>query len=279
MIEEVLTKYGPVNRFWFDGTTGYPAGMSLTDLWDQVYSTIRKVSPATLISPYVARGNVAGRSSDDHVGQTQVPWRCLRRGRGLVRLHKQRSLSFLAFFVFFLHQKEKKREKRKEEKERKKKRRNDESIKQEKRFSLKAIDQGTQHVWKDRFLQMSQNRNRWILSPFFLFLSFFLSFFFLFPFPFPFPFPFLFFSFLFLSFLFFSFFLSFFLSFFFFCLQGPSPNSSDISGCGSPDAKGRFFYPTEMHGVTVQMGPDGNTDAMPTYCTYVSPCVAHILAC
>ena len=25
------------------------------------------------------------------------------------------------------------------------------------------------------------------------------------------------------------------------------------------------FHPTEMHGITIQEGPDGNTDAFPTY--------------
>jgi hypothetical protein len=30
------TADGPVNRFWFDGTSSYPKGMNITDLWEQV---------------------------------------------------------------------------------------------------------------------------------------------------------------------------------------------------------------------------------------------------
>lgn len=36
MVREVLTRYGPVNRFWFDGTVGVPDGTNLTELWDRV---------------------------------------------------------------------------------------------------------------------------------------------------------------------------------------------------------------------------------------------------
>jgi alpha-L-fucosidase len=56
MLREVLTSYGPVNRFWFDGTTGYPKGTDVNELWRRAYETIRDVSPATMISPY--RGDV-----------------------------------------------------------------------------------------------------------------------------------------------------------------------------------------------------------------------------
>jgi len=56
MIREVLTTYGPVNRFWFDGTRNLPNGTNETDLWQRVYALIREVSPPTLISPY--RGDV-----------------------------------------------------------------------------------------------------------------------------------------------------------------------------------------------------------------------------
>ena len=56
MLKEVLTEYGPVNRLWFDGTTSYPSGMNKTELWVQIYDTIRTVSPATMISS--KRGDV-----------------------------------------------------------------------------------------------------------------------------------------------------------------------------------------------------------------------------
>ena len=41
MVHEVLTQYGPVNRFWFDGTKSVPAGTNMTDLWQRVYHEIR----------------------------------------------------------------------------------------------------------------------------------------------------------------------------------------------------------------------------------------------
>ena len=113
MVHEVLTQYGPVNRFWFDGTTGYPADTNVTDLWERVYEEIRSVSPSTMISPY--RGDICA------------------------------------------------------------------SI-------------GT------------------------LYTS-----------------------------------------------NGPVPNSTDGSACQSPTETGAIFHPTEMHGITAQMGPDGNTDDVPTY--------------
>eukprot|EP00038_Savillea_parva_P005285 m.150703 g.150703 ORF g.150703 m.150703 type:complete len:549 (-) comp11686_c1_seq4:98-1744(-) len=46
---------------------------------------------------------------------------------------------------------------------------------------------------------------------------------------------------------------------------GPQPNSSDSSSCGTFSETGKYFHPTEMHGITMQEGPDGNTDAIPTY--------------
>lgn len=46
---------GPVNRFWFDGTSSNPCATT-TELWDQVYKTIRTVSPWTMITAY--RGDV-----------------------------------------------------------------------------------------------------------------------------------------------------------------------------------------------------------------------------
>ena len=56
MVHEVLTEYGPVNRFWFDGTKGYPKGTNETELWQRVYDEIRTTSPSTMISPY--RGDI-----------------------------------------------------------------------------------------------------------------------------------------------------------------------------------------------------------------------------
>ncbi len=47
--------------------------------------------------------------------------------------------------------------------------------------------------------------------------------------------------------------------------SGPVPNSTDASACVPASEAGERFYPTEMHGITAQMGPDGNTDALPTY--------------
>jgi alpha-L-fucosidase len=113
MLTEVLTSYGPVNRFWFDGTIDLPKGTNETALWARVYDTIRTLSPPTLISAY--RGDV-----------------CATTGSLLTR-------------------------------------------------------------------------------------------------------------------------------------AGPSPNSSDLSLCAAPAEGGGAFQPSEMHGITAQMGPDGNTDDVPTY--------------
>ena len=41
MVCEVLTWYGPVNRFWFDGTKRVPDDRNVTDLWNRVYAEIR----------------------------------------------------------------------------------------------------------------------------------------------------------------------------------------------------------------------------------------------
>eukprot|EP01065_Artemidia_motanka_P032943 TRINITY_DN39921_c0_g1_i1.p1 TRINITY_DN39921_c0_g1~~TRINITY_DN39921_c0_g1_i1.p1 ORF type:complete len:524 (+),score=162.30 TRINITY_DN39921_c0_g1_i1:65-1573(+) len=114
MVSEVLAEYGPVHRFWFDGTTGIPAGTSKNELWGKVYAQIREQSPSTLISPY--RGDV-----------------CASTGTLYTRT------------------------------------------------------------------------------------------------------------------------------------GGPKPNSTDIGGCGKASEQGKYFYPTEMHGITIQEGPDGNSDEMPTY--------------
>ena len=61
MVREVLTQYGPVNRFWFDGTRDGPCvGHNLDKLWNEVYKTIRTVSPQTMITAY--RGDVCAAS-------------------------------------------------------------------------------------------------------------------------------------------------------------------------------------------------------------------------
>ena len=46
--------------------------------------------------------------------------------------------------------------------------------------------------------------------------------------------------------------------------NGPKPNSSNSGSCGKFTESGRIFHPTEMHGITMQEGFDGNTDAIPT---------------
>ena len=47
--------------------------------------------------------------------------------------------------------------------------------------------------------------------------------------------------------------------------NGPLPNSTDTSYCTFPNRTGLNFSPLESHGVTIQEGPDGNTNALPTY--------------
>jgi alpha-L-fucosidase len=113
MVKEVLTNYGPVNRFWFDGTKRVPDGTDVDKLWQQTYDTIRTVSPDTMISSY--RGDI-----------------CASTG------------------------------------------------------TLYTND-------------------------------------------------------------------------------GPAPNSTNASKCGTFSETGKYFHPTEMHGITIQEGPDGNSDAVPTY--------------
>lgn len=51
---EVLTSYGPIRRFYFDGdgfAPNCPAILNDTRLWTEVFETIRTVSPDTLIGP------------------------------------------------------------------------------------------------------------------------------------------------------------------------------------------------------------------------------------
>ena len=38
--------------------------------------------------------------------------------------------------------------------------------------------------------------------------------------------------------------------------SAPRPNSSDPTGCAAADESGEYFHPTEMHGITMQQGPD-----------------------
>lgn len=71
MLTEVLTQYGPVNRFWFDGTQGFPKGTNITHLWQRVYETIRTVSPATLISPY--RGDICASTGSLYTSNGPQP--------------------------------------------------------------------------------------------------------------------------------------------------------------------------------------------------------------
>ena len=115
MVTEVITHYGPVNRFWFDGTKTVPAGTDQAELWKQVYETIRTLSPATMITAY--RGDVCAAKN----GAT-------------------------------------------------------------------------------------------------LYTN-----------------------------------------------NGPPPNSTDTSGCADAEEGGKYFHPTELHGSTIQEGPDGNPGAKPTY--------------
>jgi alpha-L-fucosidase len=67
-ISEALTKYGPVNRFWFDGkgkppgTGRYPAGLNQPDHFQKVINLIRSVSPNTLVSGYREYGGDIGNS-------------------------------------------------------------------------------------------------------------------------------------------------------------------------------------------------------------------------
>lgn len=56
MLTEILTKYGPVNRLWFDGTKDLPRGLHLEAYWTKVLTTIRTLSPETLITGYRTYG-------------------------------------------------------------------------------------------------------------------------------------------------------------------------------------------------------------------------------
>lgn len=71
MVHEVLTQYGPVNRFWFDGTKSVPEGTNVTDLWNRVYHEIRTTSPGTMISSY--RGDVCSSTGSLYTNQGPLP--------------------------------------------------------------------------------------------------------------------------------------------------------------------------------------------------------------
>jgi hypothetical protein len=71
MMTEVLTKYGPVNRLWFDGLN---MGVVQKDMqsptvykpyYDSMFELIRKVSPDTLIS-----GNKQNKNTPRFLGST-----------------------------------------------------------------------------------------------------------------------------------------------------------------------------------------------------------------
>lgn len=71
MLQEVMAEYGPVHRFWFDGTQISPAGTDMTKLWAMTYATIRSQSPDTLISPY--RGDVCTTIGSLYTGSGPAP--------------------------------------------------------------------------------------------------------------------------------------------------------------------------------------------------------------
>ena len=60
MVTEVLTEYGPVNRFWFDGTSSNPCPTT-TNLWEQVIRLIGaegldRRGPAGSCRPFLGHG-------------------------------------------------------------------------------------------------------------------------------------------------------------------------------------------------------------------------------
>eukprot|EP01083_Nonionella_stella_P020491 56812_1 len=71
MIHEVLTEYGPINRFWFDGTTLAPSDMNMDHLWSRVYQEIRTTSPNTIISSY--RGDVCASTGTLYTNHGPIP--------------------------------------------------------------------------------------------------------------------------------------------------------------------------------------------------------------
>ena len=69
MVHEVLTQYGPVHRFWFDGTSDFKGDKR--DLWRAVYDEIRSTSPSTMISSY--RGDVCASTGSLYTNSGPAP--------------------------------------------------------------------------------------------------------------------------------------------------------------------------------------------------------------
>ena len=71
MITELMEDYGPINRFWFDGTSNHPKDLDVKALWDETYQTIRTVSPSTIISPY--RGDICASTGSLYTNNGPAP--------------------------------------------------------------------------------------------------------------------------------------------------------------------------------------------------------------
>jgi len=64
--------------------------------------------------------------------------------------------------------------------------------------------------------------------------------------------------------------------------NGPAPNSTDWRECKSFESaeNGTYFHPNEMHGITIQEGPDGNSNERPTYWFWHDwACAGNITGC
>jgi alpha-L-fucosidase len=51
--------------------------------------------------------------------------------------------------------------------------------------------------------------------------------------------------------------------------DGPAANGTNSTSCSAGSETGEYFHPNELHGVTMQEGPDGNTPITPTYWFWV----------
>lgn len=76
MLREVLEKYGPVHRLWFDGEgSARPASIKNSSdylpYYDEVFEMIRDISPKTLLSPY--RGDVCSGITTLYTGDFPPP--------------------------------------------------------------------------------------------------------------------------------------------------------------------------------------------------------------
>lgn len=73
MMTEVLTKYGPVNRLWFDGVNTDVVQKDMKSeavykpYYDSVFKMIREISPETLISAYRFVLRMLWMRNDDNV--------------------------------------------------------------------------------------------------------------------------------------------------------------------------------------------------------------------